>query len=60
MTIRTSQRIALIPGDGIGVPVLEAAMAVAEAAAPGLLEPTRFPWSCEHYLQTGRMMPEDG
>ncbi|MBD9529641.1 tartrate dehydrogenase, partial [Paracoccus sp. PAR01] len=58
--LRTSHRIALIPGDGIGIPVLEAAMAVAEAAAPGLLEPTRFPWSCEHYLQTGRMMPEDG
>ena len=60
MTIRTSHRIALIPGDGIGIPVIAAAVAVAEAAAPGLLEPTGFPWSCEHYLQTGRMMPEDG
>jgi tartrate dehydrogenase/decarboxylase/D-malate dehydrogenase len=53
-------RIALIPGDGIGTAVVEAAMAVAEKAAPGLLQTRTFPWSCDHYLQTGRMMPEDG
>ncbi|MDT1060839.1 tartrate dehydrogenase [Paracoccus sp. CPCC 101403] len=55
-----THRIALIPGDGIGIPVLEAAMRVAEKASPGLLEAESFPWSCDHYLQTGRMMPEDG
>ena len=55
-----THRIALIPGDGIGGPVIDAAMAVAEAAAPGLLVAERFDWSCDHYLRTGRMMPEDG
>ncbi len=53
-------RIALIPGDGIGLPVSSAAIEVAQKAAPGLLETVTFPWSCETYLQTGRMMPEDG
>jgi len=53
-------RIALIPGDGIGTAVTEAALQVAMKAAPGGLETVTFPWSCDHYLQTGRMMPEDG
>ncbi|SMO80877.1 tartrate dehydrogenase [Paracoccus laeviglucosivorans] len=53
-------RIALIPGDGIGVSVTDAAMAVAHKAAPGLLQTQTFAWSCETYLETGRMMPEDG
>lgn len=53
-------RIALIPGDGIGLPVTEAALQVARKAAPGLLESVTFPWSCEYYLETGRMMPADG
>lgn len=52
--------IALIPGDGIGKQVLSAAIEVAEKAAPGLLRTTEFLWSCDHYLATGRMMPEDG
>lgn len=54
-----THRIALIPGDGIGVAVTEAALQVAAKACPGLQTVT-FPWSCDHYLQTGRMMPEDG
>lgn len=53
-------RIALIPGDGIGLAVTEAALQVARKAAPGLLESVTFPWSCEYYLETGRMMPADG
>ena len=53
-------RIALIPGDGIGLPVTAAAIKVAQKAAPGLLECVTFPWSCEYYLETGRMMPADG
>ncbi|ASV87823.1 tartrate dehydrogenase (plasmid) [Ochrobactrum quorumnocens] len=53
-------RIALIPGDGIGKSVINAAMQVAERAAPGLLVPTTFDWSCETWIKTGRMMPEDG
>ncbi|HEX9858151.1 MAG TPA: isocitrate/isopropylmalate family dehydrogenase, partial [Paracoccaceae bacterium] len=54
-------RIALIPGDGIGISVTEAAIAVAQKAAKGIaLECTSFPWSCDHYLSTGAMMPADG
>lgn len=52
-------RIAAIPGDGIGVPVTQAALAVATASgAP--LELTHFDWSCETFLATGAMMPPDG
>ncbi|GMG83050.1 tartrate dehydrogenase [Paralimibaculum aggregatum] len=60
MTETRPHRIALIPGDGIGVPVTEAAVAVAEKALGGRLETVRFPWSCDHYLETGAMMPADG
>lgn len=52
-------RIALIPGDGIGIAVTEAAMQVVAKACPGIRTET-FPWSCDHYLQTGRMMPAEG
>lgn len=54
-----THRIALIPGDGIGVPVTEAAVAVARAAG-ATLETESFPWSCDYHLAHGRMMPEDG
>ncbi|MFT3691074.1 tartrate dehydrogenase [Paenirhodobacter sp.] len=54
-----THKIALIPGDGIGIPVTEAAIAVAKAAGAAL-DCTTLPWSCDTYLQTGRMMPEDG
>ncbi len=55
--------IALIPGDGIGKEVLPEAMRVVEAAGRRhgfscVCE--EFPWSCETYLESGRMMPEDG
>ncbi len=56
-------RIALIPGDGIGVEVLAAAWRVLEAAGRRhgfTLQGESFPWSCEYYLEHGRMMPEDG
>ena len=56
-------QIALIPGDGIGRDVTDAAWAVLQAVArvSGLaLEGTEFPWSCAFYKETGRMMPEDG
>lgn len=56
-------KLALIPGDGIGVDVTEAAMRVLDAAAAKAgfaLMKTRFDWSCATYLETGRMMPEDG
>jgi len=56
-------KIALIPGDGIGKEVMPEGVRVLEAAASkyGLnLEWTEFAWSCETYLETGQMMPEDG
>ena len=59
----TPYKIALIPGDGIGVDVTQATMQVLDAAAAKFgfaLEPTTFPWSCEYYLEHGAMMPADG
>ncbi|MBJ7602282.1 MAG: tartrate dehydrogenase [Candidatus Dormibacteraeota bacterium] len=58
----TSQRIAVIPGDGIGKEVVPEGLRVLEAAAGrfGLdLSWDHFDWSCDHYLRHGRMMPED-
>jgi tartrate dehydrogenase/decarboxylase / D-malate dehydrogenase len=55
-------RIAVIPGDGIGQEVTPAGLAVvrAAAAATGLVFETReFPWGCEHYVRTGRIMDGD-
>ena len=55
--------IALIPGDGIGPAVTEAAWRVVEAVARGAdftVQDTRLPWSCDLYLETGAMMPADG
>lgn len=56
-------KIALIPGDGIGMEVMPEGVRVLEAAASKhnlSLEWTEFDWSCETYLKTGSMMPEDG
>ncbi len=56
-----SYRIALLPGDGIGREVVPAAVEVLDAAARDFtLSFQEFDWSCETYLRTGRMMPEDG
>ncbi|ATL69084.1 tartrate dehydrogenase [Nocardia terpenica] len=52
-------RIATIPGDGIGVDVTAEAVKVIDAVLPGVSW-TEFDWSCEQYLRTGAMMPEDG
>lgn len=55
--------IAVIPGDGIGQEVIPEGMRVLEAAGArhGFdIHWTEFDWSCETYLATGRMMPEDG
>jgi tartrate dehydrogenase/decarboxylase / D-malate dehydrogenase len=53
-------KIAIVPGDGIGQEVVPAALEVIERAAPGVLSSTEFPWGCEFYLRTGRMMDPDG
>ncbi|MDQ6636254.1 MAG: tartrate dehydrogenase [Candidatus Dormibacteraeota bacterium] len=57
-----SQRIAVIPGDGIGKEVVPEGLRVLEAAAGRFrldLSWDHFDWSCDHYLRHGRMMPED-
>ncbi|MEK1851427.1 MAG: tartrate dehydrogenase [Phyllobacterium sp.] len=55
--------IARIPGDGIGVDVVNAAWLVLDAVAGRFdftLSSETFPWSCEYYLEHGVMMPTDG
>jgi len=56
-------RIAVIPGDGIGKEVMPEGLRVLEAAARRFdfrLELLQIEWaSCDYYLQTGKMMPDD-
>jgi tartrate dehydrogenase/decarboxylase/D-malate dehydrogenase len=55
-------RIAVIAGDGIGQEVIPAAIPVLDAAAAPAgfgLEWQPFPWGSQHYLEHGRMMPDD-
>ena len=56
-------KIAVIAGDGIGQEVIPAGIDVvkkAAAACGAKVEFTEFPWGCDFYVKTGRMMPEDG
>ncbi len=56
-------KIAVIEGDGIGREVVPEGIRVLEAVARHFdfsLSWQHFNWSCETYLSTGRMMPEDG
>src|SRR5215467_3661942 len=56
-------RIAVIAGDGIGREVMPEGIATMEAAARTYgfgLQWHEFDWSCERYVNLGRMMPEDG
>ncbi len=58
-----SYSIALIPGDGIGQDVTDAAWQVLSTVARHsgfTLTGTPFPWSCAFYKETGAMMPADG
>ena len=57
-------KIAVIPGDGIGKEVIPEGIKVIKAAV-GSKKDLSFQfdyldWSCETYLKTGRMMPENG
>jgi len=57
-----AQCVAVIPGDGIGAEVTDAAQAVLDAvsARHGIaLTYDRFDWSCHRYAETGEMMPSD-
>ena len=57
-------KIAVIPGDGIGIDVINEGLKILETAKElhgGFdFEYTHLPWGCEYYKKTGRMMPEDG
>lgn len=56
-------KIAVIPGDGIGKEVIPAGLQVLEAVGRKhaiAFEWDEYDWSCEHYAQTGRMMPDNG
>jgi tartrate dehydrogenase/decarboxylase/D-malate dehydrogenase len=58
-----SYRIAVIEGDGIGREVVPEGIRVLEASARGFglsFSWQHFDWSCQTYLNTGRMMPDDG
>jgi len=55
-------RIAVVPGDGIGLEVVPPAVALVDAAAThrGVsLTWERFDWGCDRYLRTGEFMPAD-
>jgi tartrate dehydrogenase/decarboxylase/D-malate dehydrogenase len=57
-----SQRIAVIPGDGIGREVVPEGLRVLDAAASRFnlaFEWDHFDWSCDYFLAHGRMMPAD-
>jgi tartrate dehydrogenase/decarboxylase/D-malate dehydrogenase len=59
----TTHRIAVIPGDGIGNEVMPEGLRAMEAAGRRFgfgFEWVTFPWGCEYYTKTGRMMPADG
>jgi len=56
-------KIAVIPGDGIGKEVVPEGLRVLEAAGRRFelkFSCKNFDWSCETYVKTGKMMPDDG
>ena len=57
-------KIAVIAGDGIGPEVLAEGIKtlnkVSELDGSFKFEFTHFPWGCDYYLETGKMMPDDG
>ncbi|MEO5762500.1 MAG: isocitrate/isopropylmalate family dehydrogenase, partial [Vicinamibacteria bacterium] len=55
-------RIAVVPGDGIGVEVIREACVALNAVATGAgakLTLTPFDWSADSYLKTGVTLPKD-
>ena len=52
------QRIAVIAGDGVGKEVVPEGLKVMDALSVGF-DYDLLPWGCNHYEQSGRMMPAD-
>jgi tartrate dehydrogenase/decarboxylase/D-malate dehydrogenase len=56
--------VAVLPGDGIGKEVVPVATKVLDTVADihgGLkFQYKEFHWSCDYYMEHGKMMPEDG
>jgi len=59
-----THKIAVIPGDGIGKEVIAEGVKLLEAIAKKdgnfSFEFTHFPYGCEYYKETGKMMAADG
>ncbi|MAU11579.1 MAG: tartrate dehydrogenase [Anaerolineaceae bacterium] len=59
-----SYRIVALPGDGIGKEIMPLALDVLNSLQTTLgsfdLVIDQYPWGCEHYLETGLVMPADG
>ncbi|WP_030993757.1 tartrate dehydrogenase [Streptomyces sp. NRRL WC-3744] len=58
-------RIAAIPADGVGKEVVTAGRAVLDALAEDshgafTFDWREFPWGCDHYQRTGKMIDDDG
>ncbi|MFM9108093.1 MAG: tartrate dehydrogenase [Chloroflexota bacterium] len=65
MSTRREVRIAVIPGDGIGAEVAPEGLRVLDRVAAGsggglAFAYEFFPWGCQYWLETGRMMDADG
>ncbi len=57
-----TQRIAVIPGDGIGKEVVPEGLRVLNEVATRFdlsFQWDEFDWSCDYYLKYGKMMPDD-
>jgi tartrate dehydrogenase/decarboxylase/D-malate dehydrogenase len=56
--------IAVLPGDGIGKEVMPEALdvlrCIEQIHGDLRFHFTEFPWNCDYYAETGKMMPEDG
>jgi len=53
-----AERVAVIPGDGIGGEVIAEAVRILQAI--GGIELQSFPWGADHYLRTGETIPAGG
>jgi len=57
-------KVAVIPGDGVGLEVIDEGRKALEAVASVIgdlsFQFTEFPWGSEFYRETGKLMPDDG